>query len=169
MARTSMIMDSFTRPANTTAYAAADLVANDTTAGNVVPLSFSIPTGHGLSLELRSFRVQKSGTTITNADFDLYIYGSEPTPSVGDNGAFVATNVVASDNASGFLGVLSGNQMLGFSDGGKQSSVQPVTTVVRHRLTPTAKTLYAFLVSTGAYTPASAEVFTVELEVEHIG
>ena len=39
------VTDSFTRPANTTQYTAADLVANNATAGSVVPLTFN--TGRG--------------------------------------------------------------------------------------------------------------------------
>ena len=59
--------DSFTRPANTTQYAANDLVANSTTAGSVVPLSF--PTNQiRLQGIIRRVRLYKSAASATAAD-----------------------------------------------------------------------------------------------------
>jgi len=48
---------SFTRPANTTAYADGDLVANSATAASVVPLTFtsSRVVGHGTIARVRLY------------------------------------------------------------------------------------------------------------------
>src|SRR6185437_974597 len=79
----------FTRPADTTAYATGDLVANSTTAGSVTPLSFTAPryaTGSG---QVRRARLKKSTNTTTNATFRLHLYATSPTPTNGDNGAWL--------------------------------------------------------------------------------
>ena len=58
----SIATASFTRPADTTAYASGDLVANSTTAGSVIPMTFVIrPENRGSMI--RRARIKKSGTS----------------------------------------------------------------------------------------------------------
>jgi hypothetical protein len=56
----------FTRPADTTAYASGDLVANSTTAGSVVAMSFASATfGSGAPAQIRRVRILTSSTSVT--------------------------------------------------------------------------------------------------------
>src|SRR5262249_40104921 len=104
----------FTRPNDTTAYAAGDLVANSTAAGSVVPLRIDLgnvaAVGHGMTRITRA-RLTKSGTSPTNASFRIHLYETAPTAQNGDNGAW------STDRAASWLGSIDVTSMLAFTDG----------------------------------------------------
>src|SRR5712691_5766738 len=79
----------FTRPADTTAYTSGDLVGNSTTAGSVVPISFTFPAKR---VKLYGAKITKSAAAVTNAKFRLHLYKDSPTPANGDNGAWSTTS-----------------------------------------------------------------------------
>ena len=58
----------FTRPTDTTAYTSGDLVGNSTTAGSVVPLSFTFPAKR---IKLYGAKITKSAAAITNAPVSM--------------------------------------------------------------------------------------------------
>src|SRR3981081_4319597 len=97
---------SFTRPNDTTAYAAGDLVANATAAGAAVPLQIALgnqfPNG---MTRLTRARLVKSGSGVTNASFRIHLYETLPTPANGDNAAWstdqAAHRLRHNDNAAG--------------------------------------------------------------------
>lgn len=149
------VTDSFTRPADTTAYADNDIAANSTTAGSVEPLTFVLPKGPSGSYRIRGARLSKSGATNTNANFTLILYTSSPTCANGDNGAFSTT-------LSGHFGtVVLDMTTLAFSD---DSGVQKDLADPAH---VTTQTIYGLLKVEAAYTPANAEVFTCTLIAEY--
>lgn len=150
---------SFTRPADTTAYAAGDLVANSTTAGSVIALDF----GKCQQLTGRRFltkcRLQKSGTGVTGAAFKVHIFKAAAAPTVqnGDNGAFLPSNV------AGWVGSFDVGSMQAFNDGAVGNGAPSVANTLT--IDPGDKmNVYALVEARGAYTPASAEVLTVTLE-----
>ncbi len=148
-----------TRPADTTAYASGDLVANSVTAGSVTALQFStlarISGGSGVIV---GARIQKSTAGITNAAFRVHYFDTVPTfTSAGDNSA-LSTVVVAS--AKGYLGYVDIPAMVGFSDvawgtGAPDNSRGSIP------FKASAQIIYAIVEARGAYTPGSAEVFTI--------
>jgi len=153
----------FSRPANTTAYASGDLVANSTTAGSVTPLSFSMTVGEYRVLRAR---IKRSQATATNASFRLHLYTSSPTLTNGDNDAWLSTE-------SGWLGFLTtaAANAVAFSDGGCGIAVWESNTATAPwgvHVTTSATTLYGLLEARAAYTPASGETFTVTLEAERL-
>lgn len=146
---------SFTRPSDTTAYAAADLVANSTTAGSVTPLVFFIPNT-ARTFKIWKVGLQKSGATVTNASFKLHLFKDSPTVANGDNGAIsvaVGANFIGTFtlDASSTSPVITGGSK-GFSLSG--------THLVS---VDTDGLLYGLLEATAAYAPASSEVFTVSI------
>jgi len=149
-----------TRPADTTAYASGDLVANSTTAGSVAALQFAFPQAAGSTGDIRAARLQKSGATATNAQFRLHLFTAAPTfTSAGDNSA-LGTVLVATDK--GYLGYIDITAMTAASDccfgmGAPDNARGSIP------FTTTGTTLYGVLEARAAYTPASAEVFTVAL------
>ena len=145
----------FTRPADTNAYASGDLVANSTTAGSVTTMSFAVSRATGLGGMVRRGRLRKSGTGISGAFFRLHLYRASPTPSNGDNGAWLT------DKAADYLGAIDFTCDRAFTDGAIASGV-PIT---GSEINFTSDTLYGLLEARGAYTPVSGETFTVELEV----
>jgi hypothetical protein len=149
---------SFTRPADTTAYAIGDLVANSVTAGSVVPLTFTLGNSFGVaSFRLTRARLSKTGTTATNANFRLHLYQSAPVPANGDNGAW------STSQGANWLGNIDITSMLAFTDGccGTGSAAAGSEMFIR---TASGGTVFGLLEAKAAYTPASGEVFTVTLE-----
>ena len=151
------VSGSFTRPADTTAYASGDLMANSTTAGSVTPISLAgLGDYPGAQFWLHRIGVSKSGTGVTTCSIRVHLYTSSPTVANGDNGAMSSTS-------SGWLGSFDVTITQAFSNGAA-AYVQP-TIPVAIRLA-SGQTLYALLEARSNYTPASAEVFTVSLETE---
>jgi hypothetical protein len=149
---------SFTRPANTTAYASGQLVANSTTAGAVVPLAVSVG-GNSMPGATRITRVRlaKSGTVATNASFRVHLYGASPTPANGDGGAW------SSNQAGSYLGSIDVASMKPFTDGCCDVGAAAAGSEFLVRL-PSGTTIYALIEARAAYTPVASEVFTLTLE-----
>lgn len=145
----------FTRPADTTAYASGDLVANSVTAGSVVPMQFDISREAGKGGMIRRIDLRKSGAVVTSASFRLHLYALAPVPSNGDNAAWLTTK------AANYVGWFDITIDKAFSDGAAGFGVPGVG----NEIIFTADTYYGLLEARGAYTPASAEVFTVVLEL----
>jgi hypothetical protein len=146
---------SFTRPANTTAYASGDIVANSATAEDVVPLQFGNADVGGVMRTFRGARVRKSGTGANGNSWTLYLFRAPPDVSAGDNAALAVAN-----GRVEFIGKMVGTTGEAWTDG------------TTHQLAPspnaqipviTAGIVYGLLQVNAAYAPASAETFTVQL------
>lgn len=146
----------FTRPNDTTAYASGDLVANDTVAGSVVPMSFVISRLATSGVVINRIRIAKTGTGVTNASFRLHLFMDVPTVGAGDNAAIVFGGLAS------YIGQVDVTVGQVLSDGAKGFS----DTTMRSILTfPAANnTLYGLLEARGIYTPVAQEVFTVTME-----
>ena len=143
----------FARPADATAYASGDIVANSTTAGSVVPVTLAdVSAGPGFPAVIKRIRLLKSAASVTNATFRVHLFTVAPTVTSGDNAA-----IVIATGAAGYIGQFDIASMQTFTDGGVGFVAADV--VVR------SQTVYALLEARGAYTPASAETFTLSLEV----
>lgn len=152
---------SVTRPADTTAYAVGDLVANSTTPGVVVPLSWSVARVAGGCGMIRKARIKSNRTTAavpTGGSFKLWLFQSSPTVTNGDNGAILPTQ------AASYLGVLSFVIDRAMSDGVVGNGTPDAGSEILFDLA-SGTTIYGLLECRGAFTPVSGEVFTIELEV----
>jgi len=148
---------SFTRPADTTAYASGDLVANSTTAGSVAAVSFSdSDSGAGVpgGITIKRVRLSKSGTTATNGQFRVHFYSTSPVAANGDNAAW------STSGAAGYLGSIDVT-VIAFTDGCTGGGAATAGAEINAR----GSSLYALLEARAAYTPASEEAFTVIPEV----
>lgn len=150
---------SFTRPANTTAYSANDLVANNVTAGSVAALAVDaaarFPGGNGT---IRAVQLEKSTESVTNAQFRVHLFTAAPTSLAGDNAAYDISNGMA----KGYLGYVdvTMNQQLGDGAFGRADCDIDFDTVAP------ANDIYGLVEALAAYTPASAEIFTLKLELD---
>jgi hypothetical protein len=151
----SIAAASFTRPADTTAYASGDLVANSTTAGSVIPMTFSIrPENRGSMI--RRARIKKTGTSIASASFRLHIYETVGiTCANGDNGVWSTNNMI------NYVGSIDITLDKAFTDGAQGVGAPSSGSELNYDI----GSCFGLLEARGAYTPASAEVFTVELEM----
>lgn len=149
---------SFTRPANTTAYTSGDLVANSVTAGSVTALTFATKLAAGTYI-VRRAKLAKSGTGVTNAAFRVHLYRTAAiTCGNGDNGAY------STDGVLSWLGSLDVTVDQVFSDGAAQFGFPNKGSECGIRLSE-GDTLAALIEARGAYTPGSAEVFTLTLDL----
>jgi len=149
----------FTRPNDTTAYAAGDLVANATAAGAVAPLRIDLgnvaAVGHGITRITRA-RLTKSGTAPTNASFRIHLYEAAPVAQNGDNGAW------STDSAASWLGSIDVTSMLAFTDGCTGTGSATAGSEMFLRLASGA--IFALIEAKAAYAPAANETFTLTLE-----
>lgn len=151
----------FTRPADITAYASGDLVADSVTAASVVAMSWAASRVAAGSIMIRRARVKKSGTSVTTASFRLHLYSTDPALSSGitngDNGAWVTKH-------AGYLGSMDVTVDKAFSDAAAGVAIPNSGSEISVKLA-SGSTIYGLLEARSVYTPASAEVFTIELEV----
>lgn len=145
----------FTRPADTTQYAAGDLVANNATAGSVAQLSWNFNTSAGLWL--REVRLYLSKVDATAAAFRLWLHtDSAVTFTNGDNGALSI--------ASSSLAITDIAIPLEFPSTEAKALTGAGTIIVATfdpGLVALPNTAYGFLEARDTYTPASSEVFTI--------
>jgi len=120
-------------------------------------MSFAV-TGNNIPFEIPFIRLQKSGTTETNATFRLRLYSALPTiATTGDNGVFAS---VVSGFAS-LIATLEGS-LLGHADGCAGFLV-PDCGIIKPEYLQESGTLYGLLETRAAYTPSAQEVFTAAL------
>jgi hypothetical protein len=155
---------SFTRPANTTAYASGDLVANNATAGSVAPLTFTtVSRNAGDAVRIERARINTSNALLTNASFRLHLFEGTPVPTVGDNGVFNASGVLATSGIDGYVGSFA----ITLSNSGTTGSTGRGIPDVGNAIiaTPTSGTsIFGLLEVTAAYVPVSGATFTVSIE-----
>lgn len=149
----------FTRPANTTAYAFGDLVANSTTAGSVVAITLTDAARavDTVSSILR-VRLNKSNAVLTNSIFRVHFYNVLPTVTNGDNGAFLTP-------VAGWLGAADITCDQAFSDGASGVGVATTGTSIVFPPVTGTDDLYALIEARAGYTPTSGETFSVTVEV----
>lgn len=157
----------FTRPNDTTAYAAQDSVSNSTTAPTIItwlPKSGDGLTQAGLkngaSYQIKSAKLTKSNSGTTNASFDLYFYTSGVT-ATNDN----AANPILYSNKESRIGKVSFTLI---TEGTGSDCAEQVNTDVNHTFVATNTTIYSKLLATAAYTPIAVENFYGEIELIEI-
>lgn len=163
MTTISIATNSFTRPADTTAYAVGDLVANSTTAASVVPIELDLGSYVNYNAFIRAARLTNSSKSVTNASFRIHLFSTAPTVATsGDNGAAFSTVTPLVSNGANYLGAIDLTIDTNFTDVGFGRNVpkegSEISTFV------TGDKLYALIEARAAYTPTSAEVFTLTIE-----
>lgn len=159
---------SFVRPADVTAYAAGDLVANSTSAA--VPLEFpnvARATGEAIRIERVRMRSDKTPGSITNASFIVHIFRKAPVLNVNDNAAFQASGVLQVANIDGYVGTVPvvfgyaaaiGARGVGVPAAGSGITCEAAGAAAHET------SLWVVVEANAAYVPASGETVTVTLE-----
>lgn len=143
-----------TRTADTNAYLANDVVG--AAPGATAALSFTSmgPSGAVVSITGASLEIDASAVISGETSYRLYLYSVTPPSALGDNVAF---DIPSGDRAS----------FLGFIDLGAPADLGSTLFVqvdnVNHSVKLSGSTIFAYLVTFGAYTPTSARVYVVKL------
>ena len=148
----------FTRPADVTAYAAGDLVANSVTAASVVVPVFTFPFGR--SLQIKHARLVKSTNGVSNPAFRLNLFSVVPTfQTAGDNGLLSADLI----GAANFIGSLSIGGSFSVGSDGAGAILLPFSNTSPYDGPIVSSTVYGILEALAAYAPGSAETFSLTL------
>lgn len=149
---------SFTRPSDTTAYAAQDVVSNSTSAPSVLTFSAAAQANGGTGLIL-SARHMKSSAAITGATYRLHLYRVAPT-AINDNSPFTLLYA----NRANRIGFIDFNHQTG---GTGSDASNALTTFVNLPFVCDAASanIFGILTVTSAYTPTSAEQHFIELHI----
>lgn len=148
---------SLTRTADTNAYTANDVVGAAT--GSTAALSFlSIgPPGGNLMITGSSLEIDAAAIISGQTSYDLHLYSVTPPSALGDN---VAWDLPSGDRTA-YLGKISLGTPI---DIGSTLYVEQNSINKQIKLGSTS-TLFAYLVTVGAYTPASGTVHVINLHV----
>lgn len=158
----------FTRPNDTTQYAAGDLVGNSTTASAVVALEWKWSRSDlsRKQIAIRQGIINVSGAgAIASKAIRIHLFTVVPTfTSAGDNSAI--STVVATGFAN-WIGALDIAAMQLVADGsfGVGGPLAGSEIIWDNLLAPSGETmsLFGFLEARGAYTPAAQETYSVTL------
>ena len=141
-----------TRPANTTAYTANDVV------GGAITFTSAGPSGGHLLITTADLRIDVNAIPSGMTTFRLYLYDVTPPSALTDNDAW---DLPSGDRAS-YLGYID----LGSpADLGSTCVAQATQPGLQVKLASASTTLYGYLVTAGAFTPAAnSEVYTPRLK-----
>lgn len=148
---------SFTRPSNTTAYAAEDAVNDNTSTPHILAFASSENSPKiGQDIIIKTLKVSTNNATVTNGSFRLYICKD--------------TQTITADNTAQTLLYADRANRVGYIDftltsGGTGSDCGEAFVTdanIPFKLTTTA--FYGYIVAKAAYTPASGQLFNLEIE-----
>jgi len=146
-----------TRPANTTAYTAGDVIGESSSGSSVITLS-GAGRAKGYGGYIQAVNFTSSATPGTMPDIELWVFDAA-LATVADNAAFAPTDAEMLNHIATIPLTPADN----FA--GTVNSVWHVDSLaVPYRCVDT--TAYAYIVIRDAYTPASAEVFDVKVWVD---
>lgn len=146
----------FTRPANTTAYASGQLIANSTTAGSVVPMQFTLPGGAPIVVRVRLSTNVTTGWG--SGSITVNLWSCKPTYTSGDGAAYAIS-------AGGSCWI--GSFPITLTQYGDAASGEGSPTVGNNVVLPPGAVYYADLTSGSSLTPISGQTFTLTLEVAY--
>jgi hypothetical protein len=168
-----IISASMTRPADTAVYASGDAVTTSTSAPVVMTFANvgRFNAGGGMVMAAMLLSSSNQGT---KPDLELWLFNASPAPD-NDNAAFTPTDaeLATLQGVIEFKGVTKsyvgdatagagGNVMIPGTQGGTTWPGLQIPFVCG----AAATSLYGLLVARNAYTPTSAEIFTVMLQIE---
>jgi hypothetical protein len=155
----ALLTAAFTRPADVIAYAVGDVVAASTTAAALIALALAgLATGRGGVLQ--NLVLTKNGTGVTNARFRVHFFSSAVATVPGQDNAGFA---VLYANAAYYLGFLDFPTMT--IGTGTNTGARAVLDNLSKIYACAATDLLFTLEALDAYTPASAEQFTLAATV----
>lgn len=147
----------FTRPANTTAYAVGDLIANNATAGSVTPITLAVARANDKTGMVRRLRLKTTDTGFAGQTVRAHLYQDSPTVTNGDNGAWLSI-------ASGYLGYADIALDRVFSDSIMGLGVPAVGGEFNFAPHSGTENIFALLESRAVATPQSASTWTLTAE-----
>jgi hypothetical protein len=158
------VSGSTTRPNDTATYASGDLIANSTTAGSVVPIALTVGRANGATGMIRALRLKVNDAAWKGATIRAHLFRDSPVVTVGDNGAFNASEVYACNEAA-YMGYVDITLSQQFNDPMvKGFGARQVGSEWNFDCAAASQNIYALLEARSAITPAASKVFTLLAE-----
>jgi hypothetical protein len=148
-----------TRPADTTAYTAGDLIASSTTAGSVSYGALTVASSAGSFIITRARLISNHTTGLDQIQLRARLWLGAPTVTNGDNGAFAITTGGTTE-----IGRFEFT-MEQFSDGACGFAVPYIGSEIRRKLASGTDINWT-LEAVDGFTPQSGKTFTLELETQ---
>ena len=153
----------FTRPSDTTAYAAGDVVCNSTSAPVIMTFANAVSSAHASSILQQALLID-SGNETTKLDCELWLFDTTVVMD-NDNAAFTPTDAEMLTLVAVIPFSSSAWKQGTAGTGGNCANDQQNLGIPINVADGTQNTsLYGILVARNAYTPISAEVFTFKLK-----
>lgn len=149
-----------TRPSNTTAYTAGDVVG-DTTGSAIISLTSAGPSGGFVILQSVSLVFSDASVPSGMGAFRLHLYSASPT-AIADNAAF---DLLSAERAN-YMGYVDIPTPQDFGSSLYAQVDYPGRLI---KLATASTTLFAELETRGAYTPASASTVQVRVNLLEAG
>ena len=169
----------FTRPSDTNAYAVADAIANSTTAGSVIPMSFRVAKNNGGTGKIIGSQLLTDSATAFGA-IRLHLFNRAPFAVAGyqaDNSALALTYAAmltgAADQSADGYGVPNKLPLIDFTTfTAYTTSAMSIgvcdQTELDFMCAPDSQLIYGLLEARAIFTPASAQNFSAMLSVEGV-
>lgn len=159
-----LISSSITRPSDTTAYAAGDAVTNSTSSPVVVTFSNMCRVSGGSGVIVGASLIDSANQS-TKGDFELYLFDTTFTPD-NDNAVFTPTDSEL-ETALGFISFSSSFAKSGDATSGASGNAMYASSMSNPIPYVCGTTsVFGGLVVRNAYTPVSAEKFTIRLQIQ---
>lgn len=160
IARPTVRTAAFTRPADTAQYTANDAVSDNTTTATAATFTLSSMAAYdGGGGVLHSLSIHKTDQDLVGADFDVYLFSTQPVGTTYEDNAAIAITDAVFQTCVGVVEFTAA-----------EHAKSPVTgdyfyrtdLDVVYQCASSSTSLYFVVVARGSYTPASAEVFTLK-------
>lgn len=160
---TTFVSDSITRPANTTAYAAGDVISEVTNNDHFTFLK-AVNTVPGKSTgTLNTVRLISSANQSTKLDAELWLFHTD-IAEVADNSAFAPTDAEVATLVA-IVSLPDSMWLVGNATSGAGGNAVIEVTEMNIPIKGDSGTIYGQLVARNAYTPVSGEIFTCQLAI----
>ena len=159
MLRTIVTSAAFARPADTTAYAAKDVVNNSASAPAVLTFAGAARVNGGAGYVTKGRLVTNQSTN--TATFRLWLYNVAPT-AINDNLPFTLLWA----NRAARIGYIDIGPCATEGTGSNSASAQNADARLAFQCAANVSAIYGVLETLSAFTPASEQAFLVELTLE---
>lgn len=154
------ISTSVTRPNDTNAYAAGDVVCNSTSAPVILTFAGAVNTDFQMGVIAQATLIDSSNVS-TKLDCELWLFDTTITMD-NDNAAFTPTDAELA-TLVGIIPFSTAYWKVGDSSSNAVCHVQGLS--IPFNVVHASNALYGVLVARAAYTPTAQEIFTVRLHI----
>lgn len=146
-----------TRPSDTNAYTANDVIGSDTASTAAVRFTtIGPPDGGDIIITSAELEIDATAIISGESSYNLYLYNVTPPSALGDNAAF---DIPSGDRAS-FVGKIALGTPI---DEGSTLYIRTDGINAHFRVSSGTGSLFGYLVTVGAYTPTASRVYKITL------